>query len=98
MSRAELRTAGIALPGEGEVRLKRGKGCHKCRGTGYYGRIAVFEVLPYTPAIRRLTTSETDHTAILNAAVKEGLGTLRNNAIKKMLNGITTYLEVLRVT
>jgi len=98
MSRAELRTAGITLPGEGEVRLKRGKGCHKCRGTGYYGRVAVFEVLPYTPAIRRLTTSETDHAAILDAAIKEGLVTLRNNAIKKMLNGITTYLEVLRVT
>ncbi len=98
MSKANLKTSGILLPGDGEVELKRGKGCQKCRGTGYFGRSAVFEVMPYTPAIRRLTTAETDHALVLETAVKEGLATLRNNAIKKMLNGTTTYLEVLRVT
>lgn len=99
MSRADLSAAGISLHGgESEFRLKRGKGCHKCRGTGFYGRVSVFEVLPYTHAIRQLTTAETDHTAIIAAAAKEGLITMRDNAVKKMLNGITTYREVLRVT
>ncbi len=98
MPKADLKAVGITLPGESDVRLKRGKGCHKCRGTGFYGRAAVFEVLPYTEAIRQLTTAETDHTAILAAAASGGLISLRDNAVKKMLNGITTYREVLRVT
>jgi len=96
--RAELSDVGIEIPGDGDVQLKRGKGCHKCRDTGYYGRVAVFELLPYTQSIRRLTTPETDQTKVLDAAIKEGMTTLRENAIKKMLSGTTTYHEVLRVT
>jgi general secretion pathway protein E len=98
MPKAELREVGIELPGDDDIELKRGKGCHKCRGTGYYGRIAVFELLPYTLSIRRLTTPETDQVAVLDAAIKEGMVPLRENAIKKMLSGTTTYHEVLRVT
>jgi general secretion pathway protein E len=55
-------------------------------------------LLPYTLSIRRLTTPETDQVAVLDAAIKEGMVPLRENAIKKMLSGTTTYHEVLRVT
>jgi len=98
MPASELTDAGIEIQGEGDIELQRGKGCQKCRGTGYFGRVAVFELLPYTRAIRRLTTPETDQVAVLDAAVKEGMVPLRENAVKKMLAGITTYHEVLRVT
>ncbi len=94
----ELREAGVEVPGTGMIELKRGKGCQKCRGTGYFGRIAVFELLPYSRLIRQLTTAETDQAVMLDAALKEGMVPLRENAIKKMLAGVTTYQEVLRVT
>jgi general secretion pathway protein E len=98
MSADELSALGITVAPEGEVTLKRGKGCRQCRGTGYYGRSAVFEMLPYSEALKRLTTAEADLEAIRTQARKEGLVTLRENAVKKLLEGETTYQEVLRVT
>lgn len=99
MQKSDLRSAGIMLSGKNEeVTLYRGKGCHKCRGTGFFGRVATFEVMPYAQSIRQLTNAKPDHSVILAAAAEEGLVSLRENAVVKMLNGITTYREVLRVT
>ncbi len=98
MDAAELRAKGISLETEGPLSLCRGKGCQKCRGTGYKGRTAIFEVLPYTETIKRLTTADADLEKIRRQAAEEGLVTLRQNAIKKLLAGETTYQEVLRVT
>ncbi len=98
MDASELTALGIDVKEKGAVTLKRGKGCRQCRSTGYYGRSAVFEVLPYTEALKRLTTPEADLEAIRLQARKEGLVTLRDNAIQKLLEGETTYQEVLRVT
>ena len=83
---------------EGEITLFRGKGCLYCRGTGYRGRVAVFEVMPYSQEMRRMTTVETDLSALRAQALKEGMVTLRENAVHKLLEGVTTYEEVLRVT
>jgi general secretion pathway protein E len=80
------------------IKLHRGIGCVRCRGTGYRGRTGIFEVLPYTDSLKDLTTSTTDITKLTLRARKEGMITLRENAIKKMLAGKTTYQEVLRVT
>jgi general secretion pathway protein E len=98
MDAVELRAAGLELDMEGPVRLYRGKGCLKCRGTGYFGRTGVFELLPFTDSIKKLTTPETDLEAIREQARKENVVTLRENAVKKLLEGKTTYQEVLRVT
>ena len=98
MTATELRDVGIALERNGSVSLRRGNGCPKCRGTGYYGRVGTFEVLPYSPSLRRLTVAEADYEAIYAAARKEGMNTLKESAIKKMLTGMTTYHEVLRMT
>jgi general secretion pathway protein E len=98
MGADELAALGIGVETGGEVTLKRGEGCRECRGTGYYGRSAVFEVLPYSDALKRMTTPEADLGAIRAQARKEGLVTLRENAVKKLLDGETTYQEVLRVT
>jgi len=98
MDASELVTLGLDLGKSGAVKLHRGKGCIKCRGTGYHGRSGVYEALLITEAIRRLIVPETGTVEIREAAIEEGMVGLRENAIRKMLEGTTTYQEVLRVT
>ena len=95
---SQLRNSGLEINKEGQIKLYRGKGCAKCRGTGYFGRTAIYEALPYSKALRNLTTQHTDLALLRDAAFKEKLVTLRDNAIKKLLEGITTFEEVMRVT
>ena len=94
----ELTAMGVQAKGGGAIQLYRGKGCQKCRGTGYYGRTGVFEVLPFTEEIKKLTTATSDMASIQVRAKAEGMITLRENALRKMLAGVTTSQEVLRVT
>jgi general secretion pathway protein E len=94
----ELAGKGLEVGKKGTLKLHRGKGCIKCRNTGYRGRIGIFEVLPYTEALKKLTTAETDVERLRTRAREEGMFTLRESAVKKMLEGITTVEEVLRVT
>ncbi len=81
-----------------ELNLFKGVGCTKCRGTGYYGRIAIFEVMPISEAIRNLIHNNAGAQDIKKQALKEGMQTLRESAIAKMKAGITTLEEVIRVT
>jgi general secretion pathway protein E len=98
MDSEALLSMGLYTGRNGRIRLFRGKGCLRCRGTGYYGRTGVYEVLPLTASIRGLTQAEADMEMLYGAAVKAGMVTLRENAVVKLLEGITTYEEVLRVT
>ena len=98
MESAELNAMGLEVGGKSRVKLYRGKGCINCRGTGYFGRTSVFEVLPYTESIKALTIADTDLHSIRTKAREDGMITLRENAVKKLLKGVTTYQEVLRVT
>jgi len=94
----ELVAMGIETEKTGIIKLKKGRGCIRCRGTGYLGRVGIFEVLPITDLIRDLIAQEGSADMIRQAACKEGMVTLRENAIKKMLDGVTTYQEVIRIT
>jgi general secretion pathway protein E len=98
MDSSELSALGLDVPKKGRVVLHQGKGCIKCRGTGYLGRTGILEVLPFTESIKNLATADTDPEVLRVQARKEGMVTLRENAIKKLLDGKTTYQEVLRVT
>ena len=98
MDGIELSRTGIDVATKDSLTLHRGKGCIKCRNTGYSGRSAIFEVMPYTESQKKLTTSETDVEKLRARAREEGMFTMRESAIKKMLEGVTTYKEVLRVT
>jgi general secretion pathway protein E len=89
---------GLEIGKKGKVELHRGTGCIKCRHTGYRGRIGIFEVLPYTESLKKLTTADNDVETLRSRAREEGMFTLRESAIKKMLEGVTTYEDVLRVT
>ena len=98
MSADELHSIGLDVNREGVLELSRGKGCEKCRGTGYRGRSCIVELMPFSESIRHLTTAAADIDAIRAKAREEGMRTLRECAIEKFLQGITTYQEVLRVT
>jgi len=75
-----------------------GKGCKECAGTGYSGRIGIFELMIMGEEIRHLTTSNAPTSEIRKAALKQGMRTLKEDGFIKVRKGITTLSEVLRVT
>ena len=95
---ADLAELGLRIKSKGVVKLKHGKGCQRCRGTGYKGRTGIYEVMPYSESLKPLTGSETALETMRKKAMEEGLVLLRQIGIKKMLKGMTTYQEILRVT
>lgn len=83
---------------KGPLLAYKGKGCKKCFNIGYSGRIVIGEMLTLTPTIKELILKRAQESEIKNLARKEGMKTLRENGIKKVLEGATTLEEVLRVT
>jgi general secretion pathway protein E len=98
MDASALEALGLDTGRTGQLALSYGKGCQKCRGTGYQGRTTIHEVLPYTDAMKALTLPDSDLAALTEASRAEGMASLRACAIEKLLAGVTTYQEVLRVT
>ena len=76
----------------------RGKGCDKCRRTGYAGRQGIYEMLTMDDTLRDLVTQNPDVTAFRRMCRERGLVTLRQDGFAKVLTGLTTVDEVLRVT
>lgn len=76
----------------------RAKGCKVCLNTGYSGRVGICETLPITPAIRALVLRRARENEVKQAARDEGMRTLREDGILKVLEGLTSLEEVLRVT
>ena len=80
------------------IKFYRGRGCIHCRNTGYYGRIGIFELLEMRQIMRRLVYDNANLEDIREAAIKQGMVTLREAGIMKIEQGITTIQEVLRST
>ena len=78
--------------------LCEGKGCEKCLGTGYLGRLGVFEIMKISERIKQVILSTSDANALKQVAVEEGMRTLRQEGADKVLRGISTPEEILRVT
>ncbi|RMG04707.1 MAG: type II/IV secretion system protein [Nitrospirae bacterium] len=78
--------------------LWRGRGCDECSGTGYRGRIAIFELLVMNEKLREMVMEKATSRALREEAVRSGMRTLREDGIKKVEMGITTIDEVVRVT
>ncbi len=76
----------------------RGVGCHECGGTGYSGRMAIFEFLKVDEAVQREIVKGSDRNMLFRKAVQGGMVSLRMNGIERVNEGLTTYEEVLRVT
>jgi type IV pilus assembly protein PilB len=79
-------------------KLYKGRGCPQCNGTGYKGRIGMFEVLPMTDEIRDLVVTRPSWNAVHRLARKAGMTTLLEDGIEKVKAGITSIDEVLRET
>lgn len=79
------------------IRLYKGKGCKICSNTGYHGRIGIFEVLKVTESIKKLIMSRADSDTIKSQAIKEGMTTMFDDGFKKVIGGITSLDEIIRV-
>lgn len=78
----------------GHIYGRRGLGCPVCHGTGYKGRMGIHELLVMSAEVRRLITSGSSSSDIFKLAVKEGMKTLRQDAIEKVLQGTTDLAEI----
>jgi type II secretion system protein E len=78
--------------------LWKGSGCEKCRSTGYSGRVGIYELLRPTPAIQPLILNRATSSEIKIQAIADGMQTLRTYAWKRVLEGVTTVEEVMRVS
>jgi general secretion pathway protein E len=89
----------LGLPSEEEPPiLYRGDGCSDCAQTGYRGRTGIYELLLLNDEIRRLIVAKADAAAIKQAAVANDMSTLREEGAAKVLAGVTTTEEVVRIT
>ena len=80
------------------MRTYRGKGCPACHGTGFDGRIGIFEVLVIDDPVREAILAREDATTIQDIAVRGGMRTLIDDGFEKIRSGATTLDEVLRAT
>lgn len=78
--------------------IYRAKGCEECINTGFSGRMAIFEILLVDDDIRALTLNSSDSSTIKRKGLENGLTTLRMDGAEKVISGLTTIDEVLRVT
>lgn len=79
-----------------QLRCYVGKGCAVCKGTGYAGRLGIFEVLMMSEKIKELIVAKEDSQKIMDLAIKEGMTTMANDGLLKIQEGLTTVDEVLR--
>lgn len=81
-----------------EVQTYRGAGCAHCSGTGYRGRVGIFELMEMNEEIRRMIMANTDASQLTTAAKRNGMRQLREDGWEKIAEGVTTPEEVMRVT
>jgi type IV pilus assembly protein PilB len=80
------------------VKAYRGKGCDKCNGTGYKGRVGLYEVMEITDELRELVLVGASALELRRKAIEEGMITLRGSGLRKIKDGVTSVEEVLRET
>jgi type IV pilus assembly protein PilB len=88
----------LGIKTEKNVKFYRGFGCERCHHTGYRGRMAIYEVLPLTDNMRDLILEGVSSSQLKRIAIENGMQTLRQAGIKKVVDGITTIEEVLSTT
>lgn len=93
-----LKSIGISPDTLAGKTIYRPKGCNTCLHTGYKGRRAIFEIMIMNESIKSLCLQTSDSNIIKQEAVKNGMTTLRQDGVNKILNGMTSVEEVFRVT
>ena len=92
----EKRILGVAL--DKPCKLHEPKGCKLCNNIGYYGRIGVYEIMPITKRLKRMIADKRNADDIMDAAVEEGMHTLRASAVEYVFDGTTTFSEMMKIT
>jgi len=93
-----LMEMGFTAENVARAKLMKGVGCRTCNGTGYKGRVALYEVMRFTDALKEMVLQGSSTAELKAAAIKGGMLTLRMSGIAKVMDGMTTTEEVLRVT
>ncbi|HAO94222.1 MAG: type II secretion system protein GspE [Deltaproteobacteria bacterium GWB2_55_19] len=93
-----LMDLGVSQQEAQKMECFKGSGCAVCAGTGYKGRIALYEVMPFTESIKEFVLNGASTAEIKRAAIKDGMKSLRMSGITKVAEGVTTIEEILRVT
>ncbi len=93
-----MTNAGFTADESKTVMPKRGKGCERCNGTGYKGRVGLYEVMEITEELRELILVGASALELKRKAVDEGMITLRRSGLRKVMEGVTTIEEVARET
>jgi type II secretory ATPase GspE/PulE/Tfp pilus assembly ATPase PilB-like protein len=93
----QLRSLGLETLPPGAT-IHRPVGCGECQNRGYRGRVAIYELLEITPAMRRLPEAELTSERLLQMATAEGFVSLRQSAVASWLQGLTSFEEVMKVT
>ena len=81
----------------GEIKFSKGQGCIECGNSGYLGRIGIYEVLPITQKISDMILKRADSNSLKTEAVAEHMITMKQDGYLKVIRGLTTIEEVLRV-
>jgi type IV pilus assembly protein PilB len=95
-SAAALAAAGF--PATHDVEAYDSAGCSRCKGTGFKGRLGLYEVMPITDEIRSMAIERTSSEEIGRVAVEQGMAVLREDGFERVKQGVTSIAEVARVT
>ncbi len=98
LSAEALITAGVPEDEVGNFITYKGKGCTVCNDTGYKGRIGIYQVMPMFEEIKEMVLSGANTAEIKQESMRLGVKTMRQSALTKMMEGVTTLEEVLRCT
>ncbi len=93
-----LREVGFPEERLAQVKTYKGAGCHECNGSGYRGRIALYEVMPFTDRLKEMVLQGATTAELKDQMIRDGVKTLRMSGLTKVEEGVTTLDEVVRVT
>ncbi len=94
----EAEILNLSIPPGKRIKVHDGAGCFECRQTGYRGRTGIFEILPTDEKVKEMIIDGIDGPKIKREVVAAGMKTLRQSALRKLADGMTTFEEIVRVT
>ena len=94
----ELRELGLTRASLVGQTVYRAKGCAACLSTGYKGRTGIYEILVVTDSVRALVMQGKDAGTIRKAALADGMKTLRDDGVRKVFEGASSFEEIMRIT
>lgn len=95
---ATLESVGLTRDQVNGATFMKGRGCNTCNGSGYKGRVALYEVMPFTDRLKEMVLQGASSAELKDGMIQDGIKSLRMAGITKVMEGVTSFDEVLRVT